>query len=130
MSVLVTGLAVAPEASVSLADEQRDVDALHAADAVEGALSKRVSTVSAALEQAVFKSQEPEDTVELPDFNLRPLNGEETSDILSRYGVHVKVLGPRDPHIAAYPIIVAGNFKNVATYVRHLRSTWPTEAVS
>jgi len=58
-----------------------------------------------------------------PDFNTKPLNGEDPDDIRKTFGVEVRILGKRDtpPH----SISIHGPNAAVCRYERHLMQTWP-----
>jgi hypothetical protein len=65
--------------------------------------------------------------ISLPDFNAKPLNGEDLTGIKVKYEVQVEV-GVWDPELKAYPVVIGGTTAAVKAYVRHLRSTWPVRA--
>jgi hypothetical protein len=63
-------------------------------------------------------------TVQTPDFNRVPLNGETPEDIRRRFGVEVLVLGNSRSRTRPYTIVISGATNAVSKYEEHLQSTW------
>jgi hypothetical protein len=63
-------------------------------------------------------------TVQMPDFNETPLNGEHPSDIRERFGVEVRILRANGPTTGTHSIFVSGQDEQVQRYLDHLTSTW------
>ena len=67
-------------------------------------------------------------TIQTPDFNQTPLNGEQPRDIKKRFGVDVRVLRTSGPVTGSHSVWVSGKDDQVQTYLDHLLSTWRKSA--